>query len=224
MTTTNPKSTDDTGAPEATAGPGATPANVSAAPAPASTPPYVTECMTLLAKMEQVLPNWPAFTATDKRRQAKARKGGERYIPQLIALARQYGVALALVPLDDITNAANEAQALAPLLLEIARLQKRINDHLFDVQGVSWSQSSKLYVVLKRLAKDNGQLANGLAAVAEFFNHRHPLVAKNKKAAKEALANEKTAGASQAEPGPAPQTPATSAPAAGTAAAVHAAT
>ena len=226
MATTDPQTTNETGTPEATAGPTPTPANVGAAPIPVPAPPYVTTCMDLLAKVDQALPAGASLTATDKKRQGKARKGGERYIPQLVSLAKQYGVVLALVPLDDIVNESNEAQALVPLQLEVARLQKRINDRLFEVQGTSWTQASKLYVVLKRLAKDNGQLANGLSAIAQFFSSRHPLVAKNHpktKAGKAALAKEKAAGAPQPEAGPSPHTPAAPAPAPGTSTTAHAA-
>ena len=33
--------------------------------------------------------------------------------------------------------------------------------------------------MLNRLSKDDGEIATGLAPVEHYFNHRHPLVAKN---------------------------------------------
>ena len=71
---------------------------------------------------------------------------------------------------------------------------------MFALRSSSWSGSSKLYTVLKRLSKDSGDIQAGLAPVEQFFNHRHPDVAKNHpktKKGKEALAAAKAAEAAQ---------------------------
>ena len=96
-----------------------------------------------------------------------------------MALAKQYGVNLSLVPLDGISNASAEATALVPLQKRIEAMSARAKSRMFSLQSETWSGSSKLYSVLKRLSKDNGEIETGLAPVEQFFNHRHPLVAVN---------------------------------------------
>ena len=172
-----------------------------AAAAPSSTLAYVQTCTALLEQLEAAFPQGESLTAKDKRRLAKARKGSERYTPQLVALARQFGVNLSLVPLDGISNASAEAAAIVPLQKRIEALGTRAASRTFELQSTAWSGSSKLYAVLKRLSKDNGDLETGLAPVEQFFNHRHPLVAKNHpktKKGKEALAAER---AGEGQPG-----------------------
>lgn len=140
---------------------------------------YIQACTSLLDQLEAAFPQGDSLTAKDKRRLAKARKGSERYTPQLVALARQYGVNLSLVPLDTISKASAEAAAMVPLQKRIEAMGARAASRTFALQSTAWSGSSKLYAVLKRLSRDSGDLETGLAPVEQFFNHRHPLVAKN---------------------------------------------
>jgi len=156
-----------------------TAATIAAAPVVPAVLTWIQQCTTLLTQIENVVPPGGALTATDKKRRAKARKGAEQYIPQLVALANQFGVSLKLVPTDLIQKNSAEAVDLVPLLKQVGRVTKQLNDRVFQSRGDAWSDSSKLYAVLRRLSKDNGDLADGLSPVEEFFNHRHPLVAKN---------------------------------------------
>ncbi len=162
---------------------------------------YIQTCTTLLDQLEAAFPKDGALTAKDKKRRAKARKGSERFTPQLVALAKQHGVNLALVPLDVISNASAEATALVPLQKRIEGLATKGASRMFALQSTSWSGSAKLYSVLKRLSKDDGDIESGLAPVEQYFNHRHPLVAKDHpktKTGKAALAAEKAAQAAAA--------------------------
>jgi hypothetical protein len=161
------------------------PAATPAPQAPATALPYILECTALLQQIEAALPPAAAITAAGKKTRAKARKGGEQYAPRVLALARQYGVELKLAPTAAIERDSAEALALLPLQQLSERVQKRISDRLFVTRSSSWSGTSKLYTVLKRLSKDEGDLEAGLAPVEQFFNHRHPLVrAKHPKTAK----------------------------------------
>jgi hypothetical protein len=165
-------------------------------PSPA-TMAYIQTCTSLLDQLEAAFPQGDSLTAKDKRRLAKARKRSERYTPQLVALARQHGVNLALVPLDTISNASAEAAAVVSLQKRIEAMAARAASRTFALQSTAWSGSSKLYAVMKRLSRDSGDLETGLAPVEQFFNHRHPLVAKNHpktKKGRAALAAEKAAG------------------------------
>jgi hypothetical protein len=162
---------------------------------------YIETCTSLLDHLEAAFPPGNLLTAKDKKHRAKARKGGDRFTPQLVALAKQHGVNLALVPLEGISNTSAEASALVPLQKRLETLTSRAASRLFALQSSTWTGSSKLYSVLKRLSKDNGEIEIGLAPVEQFFNHRHPSVAKEHpktkrgKAAKAAkLAEEAAAG------------------------------
>jgi hypothetical protein len=176
-------------------------------PSTAATLAYIQTCTSLLDQLDAAFPQGESLTAKDKKRQAKARKGSERYTPQLVALAKQYGVNLSLVPLDTISNASAEAAALVPLQKRIDAMSTRASSRMFALQSTSWSGSTKLYTVMKRLSKDNGDIENGLAPIEQYFNHRHPLVAKEHpktKKGKAALAAEKAAAATAATPAAAP--------------------
>ncbi len=143
-----------------------------------SPPSYLAACGALMREFDAAFPKTAPLTAVDKKRTGKARKGSERYASQLVALAQQFGVNLASVPLDEIQNASDEAQQLVPLEKQMERMMTRVRNRMFTVQATSWSGSTKLYAVLKRLSKDDGEIATGLSPVEQYFNHRHPLVAK----------------------------------------------
>ena len=219
MKTTKTSHADTTVAPPAATVAASTTA---ATPAPPDAPPvttptsspsvatlaYIKKCTSLLDQIDAAFPQGDALTSKQKKRQPKARKGSERFTPQLVALARQFGVNLSLVPLDAISNASTEANALVPLLKRIEALTTRASSRMFSLQSATWSGSSKLYSVLKRLAKDNGDIETGLAPVEQFFNHRHPLVAaehpKTKKGKAAKAAEEAAAKAVTTEPVVAP--------------------
>jgi hypothetical protein len=171
-----------------------TSAEATTKPTTASAPlfPYIAECAALLARAAATIPADESMTTRDKRHVAKARKGGERYVPKLVSLAKEHGVELRAAPLDEISADMNEATKLASLLVQIEQLTKRVNDRLFAVRGRSWSRSSKLYVVMKRLAKDDGELEAGLASIVEFFKQRRASVPGPDKKAKAGKASKGT--------------------------------
>jgi hypothetical protein len=177
-----------------------------ATPSPSPTTlAYIQTCTTLLEQLEAAFPNEATLTARDKKHKPKARKGSERFTPKLVGLAQQHGVNLRSIRLDAISNASAEAEALVPLQLRIESLAARGASRMFTLQSTSWSGSAKLYSVLKRLSKDDGDIATGLAPVEQFFNHRHPSVAKDHpktKKGKAALAAEKAAQAAAAAAAP----------------------
>jgi hypothetical protein len=183
-----------------------TPAVLAATPVATTSPSsamlaYIQTCTTLMDQLDAAFPQADSLTAKDKRHLAKARKGSERFTPQVVALARQHGVNLALVPLDTIANASVEAAALVPLQKRFEALSARAASRTFELQSTSWSGSTKLYTVLKRLSRDSGDIQTGLAPVEHFFNQRHPLVAREHpktKKGKAALASEKAAEAAEA--------------------------
>jgi len=186
---------------------GAAHPTIAVTPSAAAAPAYVQQCAALLAQLTLVVPPGDALTAMDKKRKAKARKGSEQYIPQLVALAKQFGVNLMLVPTDAIELSSAEAQALVPLIKQMGVLNKQLNDRVFSTRADSWSGASKLYAILRRLAKDNGDLAAGLVPVEAFFNHRHPLVAKNHPKTKKGKAALKAAKAESASQPAVPEAP-----------------
>jgi hypothetical protein len=169
MTDTQPKTT------AASATSSTTPAPTTAA----STTGYLATCLALMKQFDAAFPQTDPLTAKDKKHTAKARKGSERYTPQLVALARDHGVSIASVPLDEIQNASAEAEQLVPLQKLIDRMGARVKTRMFSAQSTAWSGSSKMYAVLKRLSRDDGEIATGLQPVEQYFNHRHPDVAKN---------------------------------------------
>jgi hypothetical protein len=141
---------------------------------------YVPEVTTHLASAEKAMPPPLGLTAYDKIHDGKARKGGERYMTQLIALARQHGLDTPLAPLATMESQIAAVQQLVPLEKQSARVHKQIGDRLFAYQSASWSSATDLYAVLTRFGTKNGDIADGLKPIAKFFKSRNPAVKKPK--------------------------------------------
>ena len=116
----------------------------------------------------------PALTGLEKRRVGKLRKGGDRVVENLSALAKQYEVATPSFDPDVMLARLHDAQALAPVKMRLERVLKRIDDEIFHAQGESWQIAREIYAVLKRRARSDGEVAKNLATVETFFAYRRP--------------------------------------------------
>ena len=56
--------------------------------------------------------------------------------------------------------------------------EKHLGDAIFQAQSRVWEAATVHYTVLQRLARTNGDIANALAPVTEFFAHKAPSVVK----------------------------------------------
>ena len=119
------------------------------------------------------------------------RKGGASIVPTILSLAAEYGIQSTRTSAAAVESQLATAQALADLSSSIGLAQKSVDDYVFGLQSAAWGASTSLYTFLRRLAKNDGALATGLAPVTQFFTFRsaavkanHPKTAQGKAALK----------------------------------------
>jgi len=181
------------------------------------------EAKALLGQITTILGTMPALSVKDRQRSAKLRKGGETVIPTVAALSDQFGLTVASHPTTTMVAKAKKAQSLIPLHKQLVTATKQVADQMFSANSESWAAATVHYTMLKRLSKTNGDLANALAPVEQFFAQRstavidaedaktgHRRKAKTTKVAKAKTAVENGAGATASEPASATAAPAES--------------
>jgi hypothetical protein len=72
----------------------------------------------------------------------------------------------------------DKLKALSPLHEGVVSAEKHLGDAIFQAQSRVWEAATVHYTVLQRLARTNGDIANALAPVTEFFAHKAPSVVK----------------------------------------------
>ena len=120
----------------------------------------------------------PALTATDRKRTSKLRKGGEKVVPTLLALSNRIGLSVPAYPTATIQANLDKVKALSPVHEGVVSAEKHLGDAIFQAQSALWDGATVHYTMLKRLAKKNGDVANALAPVTEFFAKKQPAVVK----------------------------------------------
>jgi hypothetical protein len=120
----------------------------------------------------------PALTATDRKRTSKLRKGMENVIPTLLALSDRIGLQVPSHPTAAIQANLDKVKTLAPVHESVVSAEKHLGDAIFQAQADSWEGATVHYSVLKRLARKNGDIANALSPVTEFFAKKSPAVVK----------------------------------------------
>jgi hypothetical protein len=181
------------------------------------------ELDSFVKKVTALVGNPPALTAADIKRATKLRKGGEKFIPTIAALADQFGLTIASHPTDAMVAKMNQASSLAPLHKKLVAATKQVGDAIFQAQSESWDSAAVHYATLRRLAVKDGDVAKTLAPVTQFFAQRSATVVdaedakrggkRGSKAAQAAKAQAKDAEALVSEsPAPAPATTSTATP------------
>jgi hypothetical protein len=153
----------------------------------------------------------PALTVAERRGFAKLRKGGEKFIPQIAAIATSWLVQIRTQPTAAMLAATQTAATLEPLATLLAGFVQEIQDTGLQANSVSWGTASALYSVLKRMSRKDPTLKTQLAPVADFFKYRNPATkvpkegtAPGKKGANNAGAGETVSDAGVQTQAPAP--------------------
>jgi hypothetical protein len=144
----------------------------------------------------------PSLTSKDRKRSVRLRKGGEKVVPTLLALSDRIGLSVPSYPTAAIQANLDKVKALSPVHEGVTSAQKHLSDAIFQAQSEIWEGATVHYTMLKRLAKTDGDVANTLAPVAEFFAHKAPAIVKaedakrgHRKGAKESKDSEATTAA-----------------------------
>jgi hypothetical protein len=120
----------------------------------------------------------PALTSKDRKRSLKLRKGGEKVVPTLLALSDRIGLNVPSHPTSAIQANLDKVKALSPVHESVVSAEKHLGDSIFQAQSKIWEGATVHYTVLRRLAKTDGDIANALAPVTEFFAQKAPAVVK----------------------------------------------
>jgi hypothetical protein len=143
-----------------------------------SSAPAAIEVESLLASVAAVAGPAPALTSKDRKRSVKLRKGGEKVVPTILALSDRLGLSLPSHPTAAIQADLDKVKTLAPVHVGIVSAEKHLGDAIFQAQSRIWEGATVHYTVLKRLAKTDGDIANALAPVTQFFAQKSPGIVK----------------------------------------------
>ena len=152
-----------------------------------------------------------ALTAKERKFGIKLPKGGVKIIRTVAALSDQAGVNVPAYPTATMTADAAEAESLIAIHSQLISATKQVADQIFSANRRSWKAATTHYVILRRLARNDGDLQAKLAEAQEFFKRRKKVAAKPDPA-KTPIAAE-AAGAAPASPTEAPRLLANAAPA-----------
>src|SRR5208282_5850279 len=120
-----------------------------------------------MAKMSSGL---PPLTPMERKHMLKLRKGGEKFIPQIIALSQENGLEVASHPLDAMTQAVATAQSYAAVHQQVTVLLKTIEDNVLRAHSDAWQTATLMYSMLKPIAKRDANVAATLAPMKAFFS------------------------------------------------------
>ncbi len=120
-----------------------------------------------------------ALTSKDRRRSLKLRKGGEKVVPTLLALSDRIGLSVPAYPTSAIQAHLDKLKALSRVHEAVVSAEKQLADAIFQSQSQLWEGAVVHYSVLKRLGQSDGDIANALAPVTEFFAHKAANVVKD---------------------------------------------
>jgi hypothetical protein len=141
----------------------------------------------------------------ERKHMPRPRKDGASIAREIAQLATKYGVT-GIVDVDGMLSAVTQAEQLAPLDKAAANFSVLVHDRAFAAESASWKSATTGYTVLKRMAKDNPDLARDLTGVAATLKH-----AKSGATAGSGTQAGSTATARAATPTPEPATAAPSA-------------
>jgi len=138
---------------------------------------YVSKVSSTINAAESAFPiDSPVLGPEDKKHGVKVRKGAENVIRQLAELAKTHELDSTGLHSEDMLEELNTSTSLAPLLATIEKISKRISDAQYSAQSGAYDKALQFYALLQRRAQTDGQLADALAPINEFFSYRHQAV------------------------------------------------
>lgn len=105
----------------------------------------------------------------ERKRTAKPRRGALGMLPQLATLYTKLGCELPGVDVQTMLSKASYAQRLATLLGVIAKLNDAVKDEYIVSSGAAWTTATTMYTALKRVSRNEEDVASELASIEAFF-------------------------------------------------------
>ena len=166
----------------------------------------VDSCVTDLGRLTSTVSNGvKPLSAQERKRLPRSRKDGASIAREIAQLVTKYGVA-GIVDTTGMLNAVTDSERLAPLDKAATNFSVLVHDRAFAADAAAWKSATTGYTVLKRLAKDNPDLARDLEGVAATLRpaKRAATATSGTPAGAEAQTQ---ATAATPEPAPAPEAP-----------------
>jgi hypothetical protein len=125
----------------------------------------VDSCVADLGRLTATMAQGAATLSKQGRRQlAHPRKDGAAIAREIAQLATKYGVA-DIVNVNGMLSAVTDAEQLAPLDKVAANFSVLVHDRALASASSAWKSATTGYTMLKRLAKDNPDMARDLVGV-----------------------------------------------------------
>ena len=110
------------------------------------------------------------LTPTERMRMTKPREFAPMFLPQVAALAREFGFAsFGGRSVDQMLASHHRATQLAELSVHLDTLSANVEDAKLRAQDDAWKTALAFYSVLQSLAAMDANLAGRLAPVQAFF-------------------------------------------------------
>jgi len=126
----------------------------------------IDSCVTDLGRLTATVSNGAkALSAQERKRMPRPRKDGASIAREIAQLATKYGVD-GIVDATGMVNAVTDSERLAPLDKAAANFSVLVHDRAFTADAAAWKSATTGYTMLKRMAKDNPDLARDLSGIA----------------------------------------------------------
>jgi hypothetical protein len=146
--------------------------------------------------LEEALgPATRVMTPDYKRRALRIRKGAHLVTQTIATLARSYGLDSTALHSDQMLALVQKAGTLSAAEARITKLLKRVSDERYLASADAWDQALQFYALLQRRALSDGQLAQNLSSIEDFFAYRHGSVEAKKPTKLQTRAKKKLAQA-----------------------------
>lgn len=137
----------------------------------------------------------PALTPAARNRRLKMRRGGEKYLATLATLCASNGLEIVGHSTAEMPKKLETVQQLAPLRKAVTELLKMLDDQAMRAETECWQTATLMYSMLRPLARRDGNVAEVLAPMEQFFATGRRGIKKPAKQGKAAMN-----GASPAQP------------------------
>jgi deoxyribodipyrimidine photolyase len=125
----------------------------------------IDSCVTDLGRLTTTVSGGAKPLSSAERKQLlRPRKDGASLARQLAQLVTKYGVT-SVVDVNGMLSAVTQAEQLSPLDKAAANFSVLVHDQALVANSSAWKSSTTAYTVLKRLGKDNPDLARDLQGV-----------------------------------------------------------
>ena len=162
----------------------------------------IDSCVTEIGRLTATISRGgKTLTKQEKQRMPRSRKDGASIAREIAQLAKKYGVD-GIVDVTGMLSSVDDSERLAPLDKVAANFSVLVHDRAFASDAAAWKSATTGYTLLKRMAKDNPDMARDLEGVAASLKPAKKAAAATSGSPAKALAQ---ATAATPEPAPEPE-------------------